>query len=197
MKLLKHIILCSSLLIPYVSQAADFRFVKHESGNSFMVMQGKIEQNDYVKFENFINSAPPNTSRVIFLNSNGGSLEAALHIAMTLSNYKVNTVVMGDCLSACSVIFAAGIKKHIPKGDLGFGEGHNRVGVHAPYITVDGENYSQQVGSSAWWQIYGILRGSGMSHQQVKDFLHYTYNTPSNNMTYITYEDVSVFGWLN
>ena len=162
-----------------------------------MSMQGRIEQNDHIKFEEFLENAPESTSSVIFLNSNGGNLRAALHIAMIISHYDVNTVVMGDCLSACSVIFASGNKKHIPYKDVGFGEGNNRVGVHAPYITINGENYSQQVGSDSWWQIYGILRGSGMSHQQVKDFLHYTYTTPSNSMTYINAKDVGVFGWEN
>ncbi|AGH31941.1 hypothetical protein VPIG_00083 [Vibrio phage PWH3a-P1] len=193
----RKMLLCSTLLSPILTHAAEFNVINHENGSPLMVMQGKIEKGDHFKFKQMISSAPDNTKNVIFLNSNGGSLEEALLIAMELSFYNTSTVAMGDCLSACSVIFASGKDKYIPKNDLGFGEGNNRVGVHAPYVTIAGDTYSEQVGSSSWWKIYGILRGSGMSHQQVKDFLHYTYTTPSKNMTYITYKDVNVFGWVN
>lgn len=160
-------------------------------------MTGKIVEGDNAKFEQLISSAPSNTSNVIFLNSQGGDLLEAIYIGMTISNLNTDTVVFGHCVSACAIILASGNKKYVPKMDLGFGEGNNKVGVHTPFVTIAREKYEQRPESKHWWLIYGLLRSSGMTKQQALLFLNKKYSTSSDSMYFIDYSNAEQFGFIN
>ena len=197
MKLIKHILLCSTLLTSYTSLAANFDLKMKPDGNNVIVMTGKIVEGDNTKFEQLISSAPSNTSNVIFLNSQGGDLLEAIYIGMTISHLNTDTVVFGHCVSACAIIFASGNKKYVPKMDLGFGEGNNKVGVHVPFVTIAGEKYEQRPESKHWWLIYGLLRSSGMTKQQALLFLNKKYSTSSDSIYFINYSNAEQFGFIN
>lgn len=55
----------------------------------------------------------------VVLENDGGSFEAALDIGRIVRQHGINTVVVGECRSACVYIFMAGIERVIePKGKL-------------------------------------------------------------------------------
>ncbi|UUW39835.1 hypothetical protein VP14_148 [Vibrio phage VPMCC14] len=194
---MKTFILFTTLLLSGLAHSATFTSKLTPDGQNIMIMTGRIDDGDDIKFKEFITTAPDNTSNVLFLNSRGGDLNAAIMIATILSTYDTTTVAFGSCASACAVIFSAGSKKYIPKSDLGFGEGNNRVGVHTPYVTLAGDKYEQKPESKPWWMIYGILLANGLTKQQALLFLGKMYSTPSEGMFYIDYKSAEQYGFIN
>lgn len=63
------------------------------------------------------------------LTSDGGFIEAAYEMADIVMDYSLDTVVEGECSSACAVIFLAGDSRSMLRG--------GRVGLHPPSWGVD------------------------------------------------------------
>ncbi len=58
------------------------------------------------------------------LNSLGGLIEAAVYMSDIIIDFELNTHVVGECASACTIIFLAGEKRTIERGSwLGFHQG--------------------------------------------------------------------------
>ena len=59
--------------------------------------------------------------RVLALSSNGGAVHAARGIARLVRENQWDTIAMGGCYSACTLVFIAGSKRRLsPQGALGF-----------------------------------------------------------------------------
>ena len=55
------------------------------------------------------------------LNSRGGEIEAAMHLADVIIDYELNTHIDGECSSACVLIFLGGEKRSLARGSwIGF-----------------------------------------------------------------------------
>ena len=62
--------------------------------------------------------------KTIQLNSLGGIIEAAVYMGDIIIDFELNTHVIGECASACTIIFLAGEKRTVQKGSwLGFHQG--------------------------------------------------------------------------
>ena len=67
--------------------------------------------------------------RVVLVNSFGGELRAALHIAVMVRDAKLDTLVSGQCHSSCSLIFMAGRERRFATGSK---PRSTLVGIHGP-----------------------------------------------------------------
>ncbi len=54
------------------------------------------------------------------LESRGGDVYTAIQIGRKLRRNKINTIVTGDCLSACTLIFIGGFQRLTEGGTIGF-----------------------------------------------------------------------------
>lgn len=107
-------------------------------GNA-VVISGPVRMGDNVRFDEFMAQPAAANARVFILNSPGGTIGIALHIAREIRKRRGTTVADGrtTCESACTVMFAGGVSRHYintaglqdrlggTRGGLGFHEGNN------------------------------------------------------------------------
>jgi hypothetical protein len=107
-------------------------------GNA-VVISGPVKLGDNVRFDEFMAQPAAQNARVFILNSTGGTIGIALHIAREIRKRRGATVADGrtTCESACTVMFAGGVSRHYvntgglqdrlggARGGLGFHEGNN------------------------------------------------------------------------
>ena len=67
--------------------------------------------------------------RVVLVNSFGGELRAALHVAVMVRDSRLDTLVSGQCHSSCSLIFMAGRERRFATGSK---PRSTVVGIHGP-----------------------------------------------------------------
>jgi hypothetical protein len=129
--------ICISVLI--TSLAVPASALEFSLRGSTVVMSGPVKPGDGVKFEEFMRQADAANARTFVLNSNGGSIGNAMIIARYIRRNSGTTVADGKtvCESACTVIFAAGTRRHYinagnlqdrlagARGGLGYHEGNN------------------------------------------------------------------------
>jgi ATP-dependent protease ClpP protease subunit len=94
---------------PLPLQAADFHVWTDGRGQPAISIVGKIEHDDYQKFENVI-AGMKQEPQWIYLTSPGGDLDAGLAIAYKIQRSEYGTVVSKDrvCASLCALIWLAG-----------------------------------------------------------------------------------------
>ncbi|MBI1217880.1 MAG: hypothetical protein GC186_04965 [Rhodobacteraceae bacterium] len=81
------------------------------------LMSGDI---DYAMLNRF-DVTPPASFTTLRLNSTGGSVYAARALAQRVAARGLGTEVLGDCLSACTLVFVAADRRSLgPQGRLGF-----------------------------------------------------------------------------
>jgi hypothetical protein len=104
-----------------------------------VVISGPVKLGDNVRFDEFMAQPAARNARVFILNSPGGTIGIALHIAREIRKRRGATVADGRtaCESACTVMFAGGASRHYinttglqdrlggTRGGLGFHEGNN------------------------------------------------------------------------
>jgi len=67
--------------------------------------------------------------RVVLVNSFGGELRAALHVAVMVRDARLDTLVSGQCHSSCSLIFMAGRERRFATGSK---PRSTLLGIHGP-----------------------------------------------------------------
>jgi hypothetical protein len=106
---------------------------------SAVVISGPVRMGDNVRFDEFMAQPAARSARIFVLNSPGGTIGIALHIAREIRKRRGTTVADGrtSCESACTVMFAGGVNRHYinasglqdrlggARGGLGFHEGNN------------------------------------------------------------------------
>ncbi len=110
----------------------------------------------------------------IHLNSAGGRIGPANHIAKLLVSKNLNTFSDTGCLSACTIIFVAGNDRVVTVGtQLGF-----HVGA-MPGVSETDMKFAQ-IGE------FDFFLSRGIPHS----FVQKAYNTPNNQMWYPTYREL-------
>ena len=104
-------------------------------------VSGDIVANDDVKLRAEFETAP--VKRLILVNSRGGHLTASLNIARWLTTRPVTTLVVGPCLSACSLIFMAGAERQYATG---FEPRLTVIGIHGPSLPQTGQMLPERAG---------------------------------------------------
>jgi hypothetical protein len=117
-------------LVPRPAQAI---FLSEEGQTAYL--SGPIEPGDAAVFAAFLSRPRPTKITVLYLSSFGGSLEAGLAIGRMVRRAGLTTAVNADqteCDSACTFIFAGGVRRHYVNGDKVFAgfTGMSGLGYH-------------------------------------------------------------------
>jgi hypothetical protein len=84
-----------------------------------MTLDGTLGQGSIDKLQKIFDASPVATTLV--LNSDGGRAAIAEELALRIRQRHLNTFVEDHCLSACTYLFLAGIKRELAEdADLGF-----------------------------------------------------------------------------
>jgi hypothetical protein len=111
----------AACLCACLSQPAQAIFLSEDGARAYL--SGPIEPGDETVFATFLSKPRARKVTVLYLNSFGGSLEAGLSIGRMVRQAGLTTAVNADrteCDSACTFIFAGGIKRHYVNGDKVF-----------------------------------------------------------------------------
>ncbi|MFM1856915.1 MAG: hypothetical protein RLZ83_2224, partial [Pseudomonadota bacterium] len=95
---------------------------------------GPVEPQDVEAFKSELASA--DLRRIVFVNSPGGQLRAALQIALMIRKKGLETLVSGYCHSACSLLFIAGRERRFATGHK---PRNTQVGIHGASSRSTGE----------------------------------------------------------
>ena len=102
-----------------------------------------IEQNDYDLIKSALDANP--MIKIMALNSTGGAIGAADDIADLVLEKKLNTTVVEECMSACTIIFLAGTQRSLHK--------NAKLGFHQFTWSMSGlENFYEDERSTKGWQ---------------------------------------------
>ena len=126
-----RLILCSivgSVLLLDVPQARamDFTFepLENRPGTSMIVAKGMVAPGDDEKLHKMVAALPVNTVLAeVVLSSVGGNYLEGVRLATSIRNTGLNTAAVGNCASACFLMFAAGINRAVFEGA--------KIGVHS------------------------------------------------------------------
>ena len=109
------------------NQKMNFMVGYNSDGSAFLYLEGEFGEDTYKNFLHYINESDINFGE-IKVNSNGGVVATAMQIGAYVYDHKWNTGVDKEmkCLSACSFVYFAGIKKSL--------QGKAVIGLHRPYL---------------------------------------------------------------
>jgi hypothetical protein len=108
-------------ILAVLIQPAQAIFLSEAGATAYL--SGPIEPGDDLVLRDFLNKARPKKITILYLNSYGGSLEAGLAMGHLVRQAGLTTAVNADrteCDSACTFIFAGGVKRHYVNGDKVF-----------------------------------------------------------------------------
>jgi hypothetical protein len=123
----------AACLSAFVSHPAQAIFLSEDGARAYL--SGPIEPGDETIFSTFLTKPRTKRITVLYLDSYGGSLEAGLSIGRMVRQAGLTTAVNADrteCDSACTFIFAGGIRRHYVHGDQVFAgfTGMSGLGYH-------------------------------------------------------------------
>ena len=99
-----------------------------------------IVADDYRQFTTALDNKQ--ITRVVFVNSPGGDLWTGMQIGYLIADRGLATVVAGNCLSACSIMFMGGRTRNFSDA---FKPALTFVGIHGPHNKYTEEvNHSEQ-----------------------------------------------------
>jgi hypothetical protein len=99
-------------------QPAQAIFLSESGATAYL--SGPIEPGDDGVLSDFLHKTRPKKIAVLYLNSYGGNLEAGLAMGRIVRQAGLTTAVNADrteCDSACTFIFAGGVRRHYVNGD--------------------------------------------------------------------------------
>jgi hypothetical protein len=162
------------------------------AGNAMeMTISGKIEKGDTEKFLSFLRENPRDAifgiDRVV-LDSQGGDVIEAMKLSQALKEHYPDTMVRGDCTSACLLLWLAGGVHYLPVDG-------NKIGIHRPYF--DPNEFSQLPIREAESQYKKLderfkeyLLNQGLPQSIYEKLL----STSSNKIYWLTIEDLILIG---
>jgi hypothetical protein len=124
--------LAASALLALTATAAAAMTLERVGGDLFAT--GPVEPDDVQAFKAELESG--GLRRIVFVNSPGGQLRAALQIALMIRKKGVETLVSGYCHSACSLLFIAGRERRFATGHK---PRNTQVGIHGASSRATGE----------------------------------------------------------
>jgi hypothetical protein len=144
-----------------------------------IMLDGTLGEGSIDKVQRVIDASPDATTLV--LNSDGGRETAAEELALRVRQRHLNTLVQDHCLSACTFVFLAGIKREVADdADLGFHQG-----------TADGLSAMQK--SILIQRMVDLYRSQGVREW----FIDRIVATPPASMWYPTKEELTRAGVIN
>jgi hypothetical protein len=144
-----------------------------------IILDGTLGEGSIDKVQNAIDASPNATTLV--LNSDGGRETAAEELAVRVQQRHLNTSVQDHCLSACTNVFLAGVKREVAEdADLGFHQ------PSAPGLT----NQGRAIAIEEMAQFY-------RSHGVRQWFIDHIVATPPESMWYPTQDELKEGGVLN
>lgn len=132
-------VLSSLILSPNRTNAAEIEVEKNKEGYTYITISGRLYEEDGKRFAETVLSTK---SQVVFLNSAGGSTEAAISIGKVIRDHRMATIVANTdyCASACALIWLAGERRLLtPKAKVGF---------HAVYVLKDNVKFVSAMGNA-------------------------------------------------
>ena len=118
----------------------------HRDGED-LYLTGTIQVGDDLLLKTAHQEAP--LRRLVLVNSPGGTLVTSLRIAAWVEELRLNTVVAGHCLSACSLVFMAGEHRQFAQSQPGW---THLIGIHGPYSQRTGQ--FNPPGAGLMWSYY-------------------------------------------
>jgi hypothetical protein len=163
-------VVAALLSLSSAAGAAQITAEKNDLGEDYLALSGRIEGEDGKRFTQL---ALASEATVVFLESGGGSIEAAIEIGRVIRLKGMTTVVAHDdrCVSACGLIWLAGERRLLTPGA--------RVGFHATYTTTD-----------------QIRRESGVGNALVGRYLTLL-NLPERAVIFATIAGPNEINWLD
>lgn len=163
-------LICSVLVIPFETSAAELHHETFDDGTVIILLAGDIESGDDDTFRELTIRYP---NAILALDSDGGALIPALEIGRLVRLRNYTTVVLDDgtCVSSCALIWIAGARRLLStSANLGF---------HASYVD-DG----------------GVKVESGVANALVGHYLSQL-NLPQSAVIFATLAPPSEIAWLN
>lgn len=137
-----------------------------ESSGRALAIHGNLQSGCHWEFDRVLAGAPD--VRTVLIDSPGGRLAEGERIAAEVRRRKLDTCAVGDCESAATVIFLAGVHRTLgPKGELGF---------HSPSLP----EASALLKLAMKFQLDFDMRAAGVS----EIFVRRTLGTPPDSMWY-------------
>lgn len=128
---------------------------------------GAVGGDDYLLFKQHLSR--PGLRRLALVESPGGDLWTALRVGEIVREGDLDTVAVGKCISACSVIFVAGKNRSF---GLGRSPGTTLLGVHGGY-NKDSGRYASGVGPSLYAffrRQIGVAMNDGLINEAIYGF---------------------------
>jgi len=103
-----------------------------DNGDGTAKAQGSIDIGDGDRFLEFLNAPRVKPIKTLYLYSGGGQLFPAGRMAHMIREHHINTAVDGTgafCASACTMLFAGGVKRYYIHGDQVFEGSSSRTGL--------------------------------------------------------------------
>lgn len=114
----------------------------YDTESAFADDDGEIETGDIDVFLARLTGQPE--IRVLELNSGGGSIFAAEEIARIVLDFELDTIVVGECTSACVTVFLAGASRSMTLG--------SKIGFHQRYWSASAaEDYYEKWRETERW----------------------------------------------
>lgn len=148
------------------------------AGGKMIVVSGNIDFGDDRRFASI---AAQVRNGIVFFNSPGGSLDAAIQMGKIIRVMGLVThVAEGDiCVSACALAWLGGSARFMsPSAKIGF---------HAAYIDKLGEKEVSSVGNAI---VGGYLNGLGFSENAIA----YVTSAPPDGVRWLTLDDAAKVG---
>lgn len=171
----------SAVLCFVVSTAYPATFSVPSNGSSGVMVSGRIEKGDTNKLMRFLLDNLDSDrihSKIIYLNSPGGDVNEAFEMADFLERSLRTTAVVrkSECLSACTVLWAAGANRIVDETSrLGF----HRVRFQKEKSSM--EDYQKQITPVAD-RLYNHLQQRGIPRVILDKMME----TPATDMFYVT-----------
>lgn len=133
------------------AQAADLVVVKPKRGPVAVIIQGKIDTGDSLRFAEMLLALDEARQPIgmLALDSPGGYLGESIAIAETVRRRRIPALVAGTCASGCFMIFAASPNRLAARSA--------RIGVHTAY-TRSGASDKGTAVMASYAERYGVPR---------------------------------------
>jgi len=160
------------------SWSATIQRIDNGSSPAFFVIDGTIEDGDDARF---IDQVLGMEIAVIILNSDGGSIDAAIKIGQAIRLKGFGTFVADGaiCASACGLVWLAGQPRFMTE--------HPQIGFHAAYDMTDGTPREKGAPNAVIGAYLGAL---GLSQRVIL----YVTTAPPDGMQWLSLEDASSLG---
>ncbi|MFM7330819.1 MAG: rhodanese-like domain-containing protein [Brachymonas sp.] len=146
MKNLKKVLINITAIVGCVALQAAQAMTVEVHGNQVFAT-GPVED-DLRKFEEAF--AKPGVDTVVLVNSQGGDLWTGLRVGRLIADKKLNTVIAGSCISACSIMFMGGKERRFSDA---FRPTQTMIGIHGAH-----NKDTKQVDAAAQPQIYAFYK---------------------------------------